>query len=274
MRRTLSPLPLVDWRATRDRLHGWARLAGAVRRQCSPKRKHWWHASLLPTARGLTTGPFAADDATAEIELLVYNGELRLSTSDGRDWRLPLAGDPSGKGRSALGAALTAFGVAAELPALAPPEGIYDSRAAAAYLDALCVVAAAFRRLQAELPGETSPVQLWPHHFDLALSWFSGRVAAGNESATEAEDRDESVAVGFSTGEHSDPEAYLYAIAHPWPEGVDAKPPAAGRWHGRGWNGAYLPWADAVASGDAGAAVLDFARGARAALAAAQRAAL
>jgi uncharacterized protein DUF5996 len=266
----LSPLPLDDWRATRDRLHGWARLAGAARRQCSPKRKHWWHTSLLPTARGLATGPFATADATAEIELLLRRGELRLSASDGRDWRLPLAGDPAGAGREALMAALAALGVDVGLPMVATVAGEYEPHAAARYLDALLAVGAAFRRLQAELPLETSPIQLWPHHFDLAMTWLSGRVLAGKEDATEAEDRDETITLGFSTGDDGDAEPYLYAIAHPWPAGAEMRPLEVGRWHSGGWNGGYLAWADAVASGAAEETVLAYARETRALLSAAQ----
>jgi hypothetical protein len=260
----LSPptsLPLASWKPTRDRLHGWARLAGAVRRQACPHRKHWWHISLLPTARGLTTGPFPAGDGSAEIELLLRRGELQLATSGGEDRRLSLAADPGGDGREALASALASIGVQAELPAAAATAGDYDADAAGRYLDALAAVVCAFQRWQGDLHGETSPIHLWPHHFDLALSGFSGRVVPGMESA-EPEHRDESVTVGFSTGDDGDPEPYLYAIAHPWPAGLVMEPLPAGRWHGGNWKGGFLPWAEVAASDDPGATVLAFCRAA------------
>ena len=272
MSRALSPLPLSDWRATRDRLHRWARLAGAVRRQCSPQRKHWWHIGLVPSARGFTTTPFATPHGCAELELDLHRGQLRLVADDAREQRVALAKDPAGDGRDELIAALGSFDAAVELPRFdGPTAGDYDDAAAHRYLRVLHAVASALRQLQGECHEETSPLQLWPHHFDLALSWFSGRAVPGKEHC-EPDERNESVTVGFSTGDDGDPEPYLYALAYPWPAGVDAAPLPAGRWHGPGWNGGYLPWAEAVSGGDPQATVLAFTRAARRALAEAQRA--
>src|SRR4029079_11132465 len=109
MSRALSPLPLAEWRPTRDRLHRWARLAGAVRRQCSPHRKHWWHIGLVPSPRGLTTTPFGTPHGCAELELDLHRGELRLTADDAREQHVSLAKDPAGDGREDLIAALAAL---------------------------------------------------------------------------------------------------------------------------------------------------------------------
>ena len=87
----------------------------------------------------------------------------------------------------------------------------------------------------------------------------------------EPDERNESVTVGFSTGDDGDPEPYLYALAYPWPAGVETAALATGGWHGAGWNGGYLRWREAVASSDPLGTVLAFARAARRALAEAQR---
>lgn len=271
MSRALSPLPLEEWRPTRDRLHRWAKLAGAVRRQCSPHRKHWWHIGLVPSARGFTTTPFATPHGSAELELDLHRGELRLTDDDAREQHVSLAKDPAGEGREDLIAALAALEATVELAkAETPTVGEYDATAARRYLRVLHAVATALRQLQAECHEETSPLQLWPHHFDLALSWFSGRTVPGKEHC-EPDERNESVTIGFSTGDEHDPEPYLYAIAYPWPAGAEGAPLLAGRWHTPGWSGGYLPWSEAVASGDPAATVLAFARAARLALADAHR---
>ena len=270
MTRALSSLPLAEWRPTRDRLHRWARLAGAVRRQCSPHRKHWWHIGLVPSARGLTTTPFGTPHGCAELELDFHRGQLRLTADDAREKHVSLTRDPANEGRDELIAALASLEASVELPKFdGPTAGDYDAAAARRYLRVLHVVATALRQLQAECHEETSPLQLWPHHFDLALSWFSGRAVAGKEHC-EPDERNESVTVGFSTGDDGDPEPYLYALAYPWPAGADAAPLLAGHWHGPGWKGGYLPWSEAVGSGDPQATVLAFARAARMVLATAQ----
>src|SRR4029078_4787915 len=124
-------------------------------------------------------------------------------------------------------------------------------------------------RMQARSHESTTPVQLWPHPFALALSWFSGRPVPGKEHC-EPDERNESVTVGFSTRDDGDSEPYLYALASPGPAEVEAARLPAGRWHGPGWSGGYLPWNEAVASSDPLGRVLTFARAARLALAEAQ----
>lgn len=267
MSRALSPLPLAEWRETRDRLHRWARLAGAVRRQCSPQRKHWWHIGLVPSARGFTTTPFATPHGSAELELDLHRGELRLIADDAREQHVSLAKDPAAAGRDELLAALATLEASPALPSFdGPTTGEYDAAAAHRYLRVLHAVATALRQLQAECNEETSPLQLWSHHFDLALSWFSGRAVPGKEHC-DPDERNESVTVGFSTGDDGAPEPYLYALAYPWPPGAEALPLPAGRWHGGGWHGAYLPWDAAAGCDDPTAAVLTFASSARRALA-------
>ena len=271
MSRALSPLPLDEWRPTRDRLHRWARLAGAVRRQCSPHRKHWWHIGLVPSARGFTTTPFGTPHGCAELELDLHRGELRLTADDAREQHVSLAKDPAGEGRDELLAALASLEASVELPKLdGATAGDYDAAAARRYLRVLHAVATPLRQLQAECHEETSPLQLWPHHFDLALSWFSGRPVPGKEHC-EPDERNESVTVGFSTGDDGDPEPYVYALAYPWPTGVEAAMLPAGRWHRPGWSGGYLPWSEAVAVSAPQETVLAFARAARGALAQHQR---
>jgi hypothetical protein len=263
----LSALPLTAWRPTRDRLHRWARLAGAVRRQRSPARDHWWHVSLQVSARGLTTGPFPAPGGAAEILLDLVGGVVLVSASDGWELRVPLAADPAQQGGQRLLEGLTDLGLRVELPSfVGPTPGPYDAAAAARYLRVLATVDGSLRLLQAELPGVTSPVQLWPHHFDLAVTWMTGRVVAGKEEAP-AEERDEQVGMGFSTGDEGDPDPYLYAVALPWPDGVESELLPVGGWHSSGWRGAVLPWTEVAASPDPAATAVSFWRGAQTAFA-------
>ena len=277
----LPPLVLADWRPTRDRLHRWARYAGAVRRQLSPPRPHAWHSSLLVSARGLTTGPFPVPGGAGEVVLDMIAGHLLVYASDGWELRLPLATDSGGPLRERLAAALGELEVDVELPIFeAPAPDRFDSAAAARYLHVLACLDAVLRALRSEVElqpaghgprGVFSPVQLWPHHFDLALTWFSQAWLGGgvveDRDPPAAEEGDERVGLGFSTGDEGDPDAYLYATCHPWPDGVETRPLAAGRWHSAGWRGAFLPWREAAAAPSPLAVAARFWRGARAAFA-------
>ena len=63
------PLVLADWQATRDTVHGYAEVVGAVRGQLAPRQKHSGHRSLLAGAAGLTTTPLPAGPQTVDLIL-------------------------------------------------------------------------------------------------------------------------------------------------------------------------------------------------------------
>ncbi|MEW8193271.1 MAG: DUF5996 family protein, partial [Candidatus Thiodiazotropha sp.] len=94
------------------------------------------------------------------------------------------------------------------------------------------------------LREETSPVQLFPHHFDLAVNWFSGRLVPGADPADE-EHADEQMNFGFVTGDESIPDAYLYVTAYPEPgDWMELELKHGAYWHTDGWVGAILPYAE------------------------------
>ncbi len=237
-------LPLDVWRATRDSLHQQAKVLGAIRRTLAPAQPHWWHVSLLPRPEGLSTGwlPMPGGLA-AELSMdLVHHG-VGLQLSDGRRWSRPLGN----LGGSALaGWLLDRLDAAGSRPAIdlsKLDDGVapaHDPIAATAWWQAARLVAGALTAFAAELPGKTSPVQLWPHHFDLSLNWFSGRLVPGQDPADE-ESSQEQMGFGFSTGDAGIPEPYLYLTAYPWPDDLaDAELPAPAEWHLADWKGGLV----------------------------------
>jgi hypothetical protein len=244
------PLPLDGWKTTRDTLHGYSKVLGRIRRTFTPRQKHWWHASLRVTDSGITTGEIPAperdgnphDNDLFEINLDLRQNRLMVTTSWGVWWEMPISGQPPLTFYNQVQAALETMGIFVEydrsdLEAVDTP---YDVSTAGAYAQALSSINAVMNQFKAELHGETSPVQLWPHHFDLALMWLTGRRVPGIDPANE-EYADEQMSFGFSTGDGGIPEAYFYATAYPWPDGIILKslPPGA-QWHLQGWNGALF----------------------------------
>ena len=90
---------------------------------------------------------------------------------------------------------------------------------------------------------ETSPVQLFPHHFDLAMSWYSGQQVPEQDAADE-ESSDEQMTFGFVTGDEVISDPYFYATAYPEPDGFVGSPlPDGAVWSEVGFSGAVLPYA-------------------------------
>lgn len=240
---TFPPLPLADWRPTRDTIQTYAQVLGQVRRALAPPQKHWWHISLHTTATGLTTGTIPAGDQVFDMTLDCTAHTLTISTSKGERLQMDLRGQSPKEFCETALAALDAIGVRPDIDQskfASETPGTYDKQAVETFWQALTQVDAVLKQFKGELRQETGPVQLWPHHFDLALLWFSGRLVPGEDPADE-ESADEQMNFGFSTGDEGIPDPYFYATAYPWPDGItEADLPAGASWHTEGWRGGLL----------------------------------
>src|SRR5689334_19767452 len=77
-------LPLTSWADTCATLHMWTQVVGKVQLALAPAVNHWWHITLHPIARGLTTSPMPAGRHMLEIVFDFVDHRLRFVTSDGR----------------------------------------------------------------------------------------------------------------------------------------------------------------------------------------------
>lgn len=258
------PLRLSDWKPTRDTLHQYARILGRLRGRYMPKSKHWWHITLGVSARGLTTTPFPINGQNLELTLDLITHQLAITSSDGWDATWPLAGQNAAGLCNRINATLAAAGIGLEQDLLAAfddeADRPWDIAAIARYRQAINRVDATFKTFKGELREETSPVQLFPHHLDLAMNWFSGRLVPGVDPADE-ERADEQMNFGFVTGDGSIPDAYFYVTAYPPPDlWTDLALPEGAYWHTEGWTGAVLPYAALLSDSDPEERLLNFLR--------------
>lgn len=242
-----SPLPLYAWQETRDTLHSYCRILGGIRRQLSPPQKHWWHISLRVTGSGLTTAAIPRpdqNDGQFEINLDLEAHRLTITSTWGIWWEMPVTGQPPLVFAKQVLGALEYMDLPVEIDRsdLELLERPYDSAAARSFGRALSSLNAVFNRFKSELPGESSQVQFWPHHFDLALMWLSGRKVPGVDPGNE-ELADEQISFGFSTGDSELSEPYFYTTFYPWNEEILAQPlPEGAAWYTASWRGAMFPY--------------------------------
>ncbi len=262
---TFPPLPLADWRPTLATLQSYARLIGAVRRTFTPRQKHWSHVSLRVNATGLTTTAIPVGSKTFEmqLDLTAHRHVLVISSSRGERWEAPLTGQSAAQFKDEALAALGLMdiepGIEHDLFKDTTP-GSYDRVVVERYWLALSQIDALFKQFRGELRQETSPVQFWPHHIDLAMLWFSGRLVPGQDPANE-EYADEQMNFGFTPGDDTIPEAYFYATAYPAPPGLTAaKLPGQAYWHTDGFTGAILPYSALVMADDPADTLLTYLR--------------
>jgi hypothetical protein len=259
----LPSLPLDEWRSTKNTLHLWLQIVGKIRLALSPPQNHWWHVTLYVTPRGLTTGPIPYGYGDFTIDFDFVDHMLVLATSDGRRRGFALAD----------GLSVSAFydGLAAELAALAIDVSIRpvpydtfstepfptDSRNASydrEYIERFrrihVAVDGTFQRFRGRFAGKSTPVHVFWHSFDLALTRFSGKRAPVREGAGRVEREaysHECISFGFWTGDDRMPAAAFYSYTAPEPAGLADEPlaPAAARWSPAGAGVlAVLPYDD------------------------------
>jgi hypothetical protein len=188
---------------------------------------------------------------------------IELELSDGHSAVLDLSGLSQAAAMTDLLSALQDVGVGVpELPSKSWDNAVrfYDPDAAKQFWRALTQVEAVFQEFKGGLREESGPVQIFPHHFDLSVNWFSGR-RVPDVDPDDAENADEQMNFGFVTGDASISDAYFYITAYPQPqEFVAISLPDGAYWHTDGFVAAVLPYEVLVGDDQAGSRVLEFLR--------------
>ncbi|MEV6290210.1 DUF5996 family protein [Streptomyces sp. NPDC051896] len=274
------PMPLTEWRDTKETLHRFEQIVGKIRLAASARRNHWWNVPFHVTGRGITTRPMGLVDGNPifTIDFDFVDHRLIVATLDGEERSFPLLGQSVASFHDATLAALTALGVRVDIaiprPFDLPDAGrpfaqdtehaTYDPLAANRYWRILSQVASVLEEFAAGYSGKSSPVHHFWHTFDIAHSRFSGRQADPPRQADpvtrEAYSR-EVISFGFWFGDDTFTEPAFYSYTAPEPAGLAGEPlsPASARWVTRGDNHlAVLRYDAARVETDPCAAVLAF----------------
>jgi len=257
---------LADWEPTRDTLQLYSKVVGVVPRAHAEFHPRWWHISLKVQPDGLVTDtmPLPGGGIFAlKMDLLGHKVVLFTSRGGVRKFSMTQGLSATAFGDRVLGA-LADLGLGGEYAREKfeddEPRG-YDPAMAEKYLAALVNVDRAFKKHRAGLRGEVGPVQLWPHHFDLAFEWFGTRTVTYEEGG-QIETYPAQLNLGFSPGDSGHPEPYFYS--NPWPfEGdqlVGNPLPSGARWYTEGWEGSLLEYDSLVGDGHAEEKLLAYAR--------------
>lgn len=174
---------LRDWESTRDTLHAYTKVIGAVPRALARPHPKWWHISLKVSEESLGTDifqPLGMEDINLQLSMNFREHAVKLfkdkvvtyqtSMKDGLS-AIDLADQLEGHLRS--------LGIGVELERT-KFEGMavraYDPPLAGAYFEALSMVEVVMQGVRAILGVETGIVNFWPHNFDLAFEWFSDKM--------------------------------------------------------------------------------------------------
>lgn len=272
----MQPLPLDEWEPTKVTIHLFAQIIGKVRMALMPRRNHWWHVPLYVSSRGLTTRSIPYAGGSFEISLDFIDHRLTITTSSGQHRHAALEGLSVATFYAAVFGFLGELGIQAtiraapyDLPFSTPfaedtEHAQYDAPFVRRFWDILVWADGVLCSFSGRFNGKTTPVHLFWHSFDLALTRFSGRPAppmeGANMVAREAYSH-EVISFGFWAGDANTREPAFYAYVWPEPAGLreTALEPAGAAWiEQRGGSLAVYPYHAALRTDDPASSVLDF----------------
>jgi uncharacterized protein DUF5996 len=242
---TLPELHLADWRPTKDTLHLYCQIVGKVRLATTPPRNQWWNAPLYVDVRGLTTRRLHQGDTTFQIDFDFIDHSLIVRTHDGRSGSFELAdGVPVADFDARLHEALRELGVDVAIKeepfglAITTPfpedreHASWDRSAIERFGRILDWSDGVFEEFSGWFSGKTSPVHLFWHSFDLAVTRFSGRPAPpiDTDAVTREAYSQEVISFGFWAGDDNVPDAAYYSYTAPEPDGLRDQQLPVGDW--------------------------------------------
>jgi hypothetical protein len=275
--RELPGLVLTEWERTKETLHLWVQIVGKVRMASSPPRNHWWHVPLYVDIRGLTTRRLhSADGIPFQIRFDFVDHRLMVETHETAESFELHDGLSVGEFDERLHGTLRGLGL--DVKILESPFGLpmttpfpddrehssYDRDAVERYWRILDWTDHVFEEFSGWFCGKTSPVHLFWHSLDLAVTRFSGRRAPAQPDAdavTQEAYTHEVISFGFWPGDQNTGQPAYYSYTAPEPEGLrerTLRPEQAAWTELYGGSLAVVPYEDVRTADDPRATLLAF----------------
>jgi len=268
------PLPLEKWEDSKETLHRYVQVVGKIRLRYTPFMNHWWHVTLYASPRGLRTPPIPYGHTTFEISFDLLDNRLVVSTSEGEGFAFAIDDLPVAEFYRRLVDGLGTLGIHVAInttPFDLDDEQMLDENVFHCVCDreyvrrygrVLAQVDQVFKEFAGRFNGKQSPVQLYWHSFDLAVTRFSGRRSPQRDDVdpvTREAYSHEVISFGFWPGDRNLREAAFYSYTAPEPEGLTGQPlrPGSASWAPEGGM-ALLMYEDVRKSDSPRETLLDF----------------
>jgi len=246
--KSFPEIPLAAWRPTKNTLHLWLQIVGKIRLATHPRLNHWWHVTSYVSPRGLTTRgiPYQGEIFEIEFDFVDHKLLIRTSTGETEDFSLydglTVADfyDSIFKNLSKLDIDTKIKPIPYEAPSTTPfPDDIenksYDREYVERFHKTLIEVNEIFEEFRGRFDGKSTPVHMFWHSFDLALTRFSGKQVEPRAGAGMVEREaysHEVISFGFWFGDDNVPAPAFYSYTPPEPAGLtrESLMPSAAKW--------------------------------------------
>jgi hypothetical protein len=247
----LPELSLESWEPTKDSLHLWSQIVGKIQLATTAPRNHWWNVTFRVGPRGIETQLLRHGGTSFRIAFDFIDHALVVTTHRGDVRSFELANGLTVAGfDERLHGLLRELGI--DIDILERPFGVpfsatpfprdtahasYDPEYAHRWWRVLDWADSVLREFAGWFCGKVSPVHLFWHSYDLAMTRFSGRRAPPLPQAdpvTQEAYTHEVISFGFWAGDARMRFPAFYSYTAPEPAKLREQPlhPASASWQG------------------------------------------
>lgn len=242
-------LPGIDYKKfakTRNTIQLYAQLLSVLKGKFVTHQKNWEEFSLKVYAKGFTTTPIPIETENGiealDLNLNFVEHKLKIFFKDNRD-EIDLNQKNISAFTKALLIKLSDYGIKSfevEEKFFGKDELVYDKNEVTKLWDLFRQVYFILLEFRGSTLFETSNINFWAHHFDIAMLVFSGGLIDGQDPQN-WDYSHEQMNFGFSSGDDGVGEPYFYITAYPFDEKLFAlELPKYARWQKEGWKGAVI----------------------------------
>lgn len=242
-------LPKIDYKEfsqTRNTIQIYAQLLSALKGKLVPHQKNWEEFSLKTYAKGFTTGPIPVETENGlealDLNLNLIENKLKLFFRNKRD-EIDLHQSNIKSFTDKVVEKINNYGITEFEPEekfFSEDELIYDEAEVKKLWNTFRQIYFLLLEFRGSTLYETSSINFWAHHSDMALLVFSGKIIEGKDPQDWDNSR-EQMNFGFSSGDEGVGQPYFYVTAYPFDEKLfETDLPGFARWQKEGWKGVVV----------------------------------
>jgi len=240
-----------DILCTRDAIHSYAKLLGTIRAVMTPEQRNYRHISLTAGPQGFRTTPVPFEDgSTFEISMNLISNSIQLSTSTGHNRNIPLSGQSVAEFSDQVLSILQTMGIKPDIDLEKYSDNTdleYEPAIAGKIFKSYSLVDIIFKTFKGTISFETSPVQLWPHHMDIAFTCCPNTKKSIDQ-----------IAFGYLTGDETIDEPYFYITVYPELEDTSYITLSEhAHWNADEWQGVVLKYSDLISTDNPGEVLIN-----------------
>ena len=251
----LPELDYLKFKLTKDTIQLYAQLLSAIKGKFTPHQKNWEEFSLKIYAKGFTTTPIPIETGNGiealDLNLNIVEHKLKIFFADKRE-SVDLLQPNIKAFTNELVSKLESYNIKIDLDDkfLSDKDFNYSTSESEKLWTVIRLISFALLEFKGKQLLETSNINFWAHHFDLAMLMFTGRLIPDQDPENWDYSR-EQMNFGFSLGDEGITEPYFYITAYPFPTNAFNKTlPGNMFWHTEGWNGAVMKYRELLVKGE------------------------